>query len=333
MRSGAGWSRSRPISSPLQSSMRSRSAGSCPLLSADRRRLDPGAGGGARAGPRRVGPDRPVVQCRGTAGTFNHAVLDDCSTDGIHPAKSHWARRLDTPPFLAYPLRPGITFTYLGVAVNERAQIVLQDGRRFEKCSPPARSCRATSWVRDTSPASAWRSARCSDASPAKRRLDMHAGDAATIPLTLVQDGERGDAHLQRVPVLRRVLRRLPGHRAAARVRRGRSRLLANLCHNCGECLYSCQYAPPHEFAVNVPRLLSTIRQETFRKYAWPGIFAGLFTRNGLVLFASAVGVPHCGSWPSLSSLNRGTWSRRIPIRTARSTAWCRTGSWPARSA
>ena len=65
-------------------------------------------------------------------GTFNHAVLDDCSTDGIHPPKSHWARRLDTPPFLAYPLRPGITFTYLGVAVNERAQIVLQDDTRFE---------------------------------------------------------------------------------------------------------------------------------------------------------------------------------------------------------
>jgi tricarballylate dehydrogenase len=65
-------------------------------------------------------------------GTFNHAVLDDCSTAGIHPPKSHWARRLDTPPFLAYPLRPGITFTYLGVAVNERAQIVLQDDRRFE---------------------------------------------------------------------------------------------------------------------------------------------------------------------------------------------------------
>ena len=65
-------------------------------------------------------------------GTFNHRVLDDCSTDGIHPPKSHWARRLDTPPFLAYPLRPGITFTYLGVAVNERTQLVLQDDTRLE---------------------------------------------------------------------------------------------------------------------------------------------------------------------------------------------------------
>jgi tricarballylate dehydrogenase len=62
-------------------------------------------------------------------GTFDHAALDDCSTAGLTPPKTHWARRIDTPPFLAYPLRPGITFTYLGVAVNERAQVVWQDGR------------------------------------------------------------------------------------------------------------------------------------------------------------------------------------------------------------
>jgi tricarballylate dehydrogenase len=60
-------------------------------------------------------------------GTFNHDVLDDCSTVGLNPPKSHWARRLDTPPFFAYPLRPGITFTYLGAAVNERAQVLMQD--------------------------------------------------------------------------------------------------------------------------------------------------------------------------------------------------------------
>jgi len=65
-------------------------------------------------------------------GTFNHAVLDNCSTEGLHPPKTHWARRLDAPPFFAYPLRPGITFTYLGVAVNERAQILLQDDKPVE---------------------------------------------------------------------------------------------------------------------------------------------------------------------------------------------------------
>jgi tricarballylate dehydrogenase len=62
-------------------------------------------------------------------GTFDHAVLDDCATEGLSPPKTHWARRIDTPPFFAYPLRPGITFTYLGVVVNERAQMILQDDR------------------------------------------------------------------------------------------------------------------------------------------------------------------------------------------------------------
>jgi len=60
-------------------------------------------------------------------GTFDHAVLDDCRTAGIDPNKTHWARPIDTPPYYAYPLRPGITFTYLGVAVDAKARVVLQD--------------------------------------------------------------------------------------------------------------------------------------------------------------------------------------------------------------
>ncbi len=62
-------------------------------------------------------------------GTFDHTVLDDCRTEGLTPPKSHWARPLDTPPFYGYPLRPGITFTYLGVRVNEEARIMLSGGQ------------------------------------------------------------------------------------------------------------------------------------------------------------------------------------------------------------
>ena len=47
---------------------------------------------------------------------------------------------------------------------------------------------------------------------------------------------------------------------------------LANLCHNCSECFYACQYAPPHEFAVNVPKVLAEIRVNSYEKYASPGI-------------------------------------------------------------
>ncbi len=59
--------------------------------------------------------------CR--AGRFDHAVLDDCATDGLVPAKTHWARPIDTPPFFGYALKPGVTFTYLGVKVDERAAV------------------------------------------------------------------------------------------------------------------------------------------------------------------------------------------------------------------
>ncbi len=59
--------------------------------------------------------------CR--AGRFDHTTLDDCHTEGIAPAKTHWARPLDTPPFYGYPLRPGITFTYLGLRTDERAAV------------------------------------------------------------------------------------------------------------------------------------------------------------------------------------------------------------------
>src|SRR4029079_15316441 len=54
--------------------------------------------------------------------------LDDCRTEGLRPDKTHWALRIDTPPFWAYPLRPGITFTYLGVTVDRRARVVMKGG-------------------------------------------------------------------------------------------------------------------------------------------------------------------------------------------------------------
>ena len=62
-------------------------------------------------------------------GMFDPSRLDDCRTEGLDPPKSHWARPIDTPPYYGYPLRPGITFTYLGVTVDEGARVVMQDER------------------------------------------------------------------------------------------------------------------------------------------------------------------------------------------------------------
>ncbi|WP_096668987.1 tricarballylate utilization 4Fe-4S protein TcuB [Polaromonas sp. AET17H-212] len=67
---------------------------------------------------------------------------------------------------------------------------------------------------------------------------------------------------------------------------------LANLCHNCGACLHACQYAPPHEFAVNVPRAMAQVRGQTYADYAWPPALGVLYQRNGLtVALALAAGL------------------------------------------
>lgn len=67
---------------------------------------------------------------------------------------------------------------------------------------------------------------------------------------------------------------------------------LANLCHNCGACLHACQYAAPHEFAVNVPQAMAKVRVDTYADYAWPAALGALYRRNGLAMaLASAAGL------------------------------------------
>ncbi len=67
---------------------------------------------------------------------------------------------------------------------------------------------------------------------------------------------------------------------------------LANLCHNCRGCYYACQYAPPHEWGINVPRALAEVRAESYAEYAWPPALAQAFNRNGtLVALMTALGI------------------------------------------
>ncbi len=56
-------------------------------------------------------------------GRFDHTALDDCRTEGLAPAKTHWARPIDTPPFFAYAVKPGVTFTYLGLKTDDTAAV------------------------------------------------------------------------------------------------------------------------------------------------------------------------------------------------------------------
>lgn len=60
-------------------------------------------------------------------GKFDHSVLDGCRTQGLQPEKTNWAQKIDTGPFYAYPLATGITFTYMGVKVTKKAQVIMDD--------------------------------------------------------------------------------------------------------------------------------------------------------------------------------------------------------------
>jgi citrate/tricarballylate utilization protein len=67
---------------------------------------------------------------------------------------------------------------------------------------------------------------------------------------------------------------------------------MANLCHNCGACLHACQYAPPHDFGVNIPRVMAQLRVQTYADFAWPAPLGKLYQRNGLLIsLALSVGL------------------------------------------
>ena len=103
---------------------------------------------------------------------------------------------------------------------------------------------------------------------------------------------------------------------------------LANLCHNCRGCYYACQYAPPHQFGVNVPKTFAELRTESYAAYAWPRPLAALFQRNGLIVsLATALGIA-LGADPddAAETGGRALW-QRIPAR-ARSTPSSRGACW-----
>src|SRR4026209_702103 len=74
---------------------------------------------------------------------------------------------------------------------------------------------------------------------------------------------------------------------------------LANLCHSCGECLYACQYAPPHELAINVPRTFAQLRVQSYEQYAWPAALCAAFRRRGGMTTRVLAQPSEQSAWPA----------------------------------
>ena len=163
------------------------------------------------------------------------------------PPKSHWARPLDTPPFYGYPLRPGITFTYLGRR-GGRAR-ARPDGRR-PAGREPVRGGRDHGRQRPR-PGLSGRLRH-----DHRHRVRPHRGRGGRGPCPRLRCCDEA----RRVMTICNACRYCEGFCAvfpAMELRlefaAGDLIYLANLCHDCGACYHACQYAPPHEFAVNVP--------------------------------------------------------------------------------
>jgi citrate/tricarballylate utilization protein len=77
---------------------------------------------------------------------------------------------------------------------------------------------------------------------------------------------------------------------------------LSNLCHNCGECLYACQYAPPHEFGINVPRVMAEIRAGSYEEFCWPAFMSTAFKRSGVAASIVLSAVSMLVLWPFVQS-------------------------------
>src|SRR5690606_2527762 len=151
--------------------------------------------------------------------------------------------------------------------------------------SQPERSWQETYWARGTWRASACPSAPRSGASRARRRQNMYAADEKPMPLdALIEDAQRVLRVCNACRYCEGFCAMFPAMARRLEFTENDIHYLGNLCHNCGSCLYACQFSPPHEFQVNVPRLMARVRGETYRRYAWPGFLGKLYENNGVAV-------------------------------------------------
>ena len=250
------------------------------------------------------------------AGKFDPGSLDDCRTEGLTPPKSHWAKAIDTPPYYGYPLRPGITFTYLGVTVDEQARVIMQDDQ-------PAKNIFAAGEVMAGNIlGKGYLAGFGLTIGSVFGRIAGQGGGAPWPGLDLVKDGARQMTICNACRYCEGYCAVFPAMEQRRIFTKADLTYLANLCFDCRDCYYACQYAPPHEFAVNIPKFMSELRADTYREFTWPAMLSGLFKHNALAVgLITAVsigyhprlraGIPRVGDIVRRSSWRRGVLSSR----------------------
>src|ERR1700722_20062147 len=153
--------------------------------------------------------------------------------------------------------------------------------------SLPVKSWRAAFSAKAIWPASAWRSEPFSAVSPVGRLHAVSSTEINMMPESMMPESQAAQDARRAMEVCNAcrycegfcaVFPAMELHRDFAKADLS---YLANLCHGCKGCYYACQYAPPHEFGINVPKSLGELRQESYGQYAWPKALSGAFERNG----------------------------------------------------
>ena len=189
-------------------------------------------------------------------------------------------------------MRPGITFTYMGVAVNDRAQVLMQDGKPaanlFAAGEIMAGNILGQGYLGGIGMTIGGVFGRIAGAEAARVIIDNLEADGFDLKTLL---DPKASQEVARVMQICNACRYCEGFCAVfpAMTRRrhfneGDVGYLSNLCHNCGACYHACQYAPPHEFGVNVPQAFAAARNDSYAAYAWPDHWLAYFAKMASLL-------------------------------------------------
>ena len=249
----------------------------------------------------------PAAKLRETVDIFNKACregdfhpmeLDGLATDDIEPRKTNWARPINEPPFFGYTLRPGVTFTYLGLKVDDTARVKMA-GRKLENVWAAgeimAGSILGEGYLAGFGMTIGTVFGRIAGQEAAKgaRRggtaMPLEQATQAPTAKALTDEARRQIEICNACRYCEGFCSVFPAITRQRTFADGDITQLANLCHNCRGCYYACQYTEPHEFAINMPRALAEVRAKSWERFAWPGFLADRFQRSGVAISVALI--------------------------------------------